>query len=104
MSYALRILPAAEKDVNSAAEYLFEESLELALRFYGAVERTFKRIASQPKAYSIISVDTSHLTGFRHRSVIGFPQHLVFFRIVGNEVEITRLLHGARDLPSAWNK
>ena len=40
MKYTLRITPAAEADVDEAATFIAEDSLNAALRFYDAVELT----------------------------------------------------------------
>jgi len=40
------------------------------------------------------------LNDLRKRSVKGFDSYLVFYRIDADMVEIIRVLHGARDIPS----
>ena len=40
------------------------------------------------------------LFGIRVWRVKGFPRHLIFYRTIEGDVEIVRVLHGARDLPS----
>jgi len=45
---------------------------------------------------------TSHprLQGVRRFRVAGFPNHLIFYREIEGGIEVVRVLHGARDLPS----
>ncbi len=35
----------------------------------------------------------------RRCTVVGFRNHLVFYGIEGDVVEVVRILHGARDIP-----
>ena len=41
MSHVLRILPAADADMDEIALYIARDNLGAALRFYDAVETTF---------------------------------------------------------------
>lgn len=41
------------------------------------------------------------LTGIRSLPVPGFRNYLIFYRIQGDQLEIIRVLHGARDLELA---
>ena len=38
----------------------------------------------------------------RYIPVKGFPRHLVFYRLTEDEVIVTRVLHGARDIASLF--
>jgi plasmid stabilization system protein ParE len=45
----LRVLPAADRDTDEAADHLVKEaSLEVALRFMAAVESTYELILEHP--------------------------------------------------------
>jgi toxin ParE1/3/4 len=101
MTFGLRILPAADADVDAAAFFIAQDSVETALRFYDAVEATFRLIREHPLAYARFEFDHPRLQDVRKCSVHGFASHLVFFRVDADMVEIIRVLHGARDLPEA---
>jgi len=101
MSHGLRILPAAEADVDAAAMYIARDNLDAALRSYDAVERTYKELAEHPTRWPRYELDHPRLARLRKRSVIGFKNHLVFYHMIGGKVEIIRVLHGARDIPNA---
>jgi len=96
MSHALRILPAADADVDAAAEFISRDNLEAALRFYDAVERTCRELAQHPGRWPRYELRHPRLANLRKRSVVGFKNYLT----VGDTVEIIRVLHGARDIPS----
>jgi len=95
----LRVLPRADADVDEAADYYAEqESMDLALRFLDAVERAYKFIAQNPQTGSPGQYDAPQLDGVRRWPVPGFDSYLVFYRLVGEWIEIVRVLHGARDI------
>ncbi|HEY2587691.1 MAG TPA: type II toxin-antitoxin system RelE/ParE family toxin [Tepidisphaeraceae bacterium] len=100
MTFGLRVRPAADTDVDEIAAYIARDSVEQALRFYDAVNATYKMILEAPHRWPLYGLTHSRLKEIRKRAVAGFPNHLVFYRIDADMVEIVRVLHGARDLPS----
>jgi toxin ParE1/3/4 len=101
MTVGLRILPAADADVEAAGFYIAQDSVDNALRFFDAVEATFRQIREHPLAYARYTFDYPQLKDIRKCSVQGFSSYLVFFHVDADMVEIIRVLHGARDLPDA---
>jgi toxin ParE1/3/4 len=99
MSYLLRILPTADADVDAAAAYIAHDNLDAALRFYDAVDTTYRQLRQHPKRSPIYEIDP-RLTDIRKRAVTGFSNYLMFYRIDDQVVEIIRVLHGARDIPA----
>ena len=98
MTYGLRILPAA--DVDAAAAFIARDNLDAALRFYDAVDRTYRQIRDHPQRCPRYDLDHLRLRGLRKCSVTGFRNYLVFYHIDADMVEVIRVLHGARDTPS----
>ena len=99
----LRVLPRADADVDEAASsYAEEASLDVALRFLGAVEQAYDFIRTNPLAGSPGRYGSERLEGVRRWPVHGFPSHLVFYRLAGEWVEVLRVLHGARDIESLF--
>jgi toxin ParE1/3/4 len=101
MTYGLRILPAADADVDEAGAFIAQDNLDAALRFYDAVEKTYREIREHPKRWARYELNHPRLQELRKRSVIGFNKYLIFYRIDADMVEIIRVLHGARDIPPA---
>ena|SRR5947207_1442670 len=99
MSYGLRIRPAADHDVDDQAAYIVRDSIRQAMRFYDAVLATYKMILEAPRRWPLYGFELPPLCDLRKRSVLGFPKHLVFYRIDADMVEVVRVIHGARDLP-----
>jgi len=100
MKYCLRIYPAADADVDEAASFIAQDSIEAALRFYDAVNKTFQQIREHPTRWARYELDHPRLANVRKRAVGGFRNYLVFYQIEADVVEVIRVLHGARDIPS----
>jgi toxin ParE1/3/4 len=92
-------LPAADQDLDDQAAYLVAEaSLEIALRCHDAANINFGKIASTPGIGERWPSSSPRLTGMRICRIEGFEKHLIFYRAVDNEIEIVRVIHGARDI------
>ena len=72
------------------------------MRFYDSVAETYTMILKAPKRWPVYGFTHPHLNNLRKRSVLGFPNHLVFYRIDADMVEIVRVLHGAHDIPALF--
>lgn len=96
---AVRILPRADADIDAAVDYYSEESgPELAMRFLRSVQHACDLLRSHPTAGSVACLARTDLRGIRRWPVPEFRAHLIFYRLVGDDVEIVRVLHGARDI------
>jgi len=100
MTYRLRIYPAADADVDDAALFIAEDSLDAALRFYDAADETYRQIREHPTRWPQYELDHPKLANLRKRSIVGFGNFLIFYRVQGRVVDIIRVLHGARDIPT----
>jgi toxin ParE1/3/4 len=101
MKYQLRIFPAAEADVDDAALFIAQDNLQAALRFYDAVDNTYRQIAQHPTRSPKYVLDHPELANLRKRSVAGFRNYLIFYQIKTETVDVIRVLHGAREIESA---
>jgi len=100
MKYRLSILPAAAADVDAAALFIARDNLSAALRFYDAVDKTYRQIREHPGRWPQYELDHPRLIELRKCAVAGFTRFLVFYRIEARTVLVLRVLHGARDIPS----
>jgi toxin ParE1/3/4 len=95
------VRPSADLDLDGLAEYLARAaSLEIALRFYDAAASTFANLARMPGVGERRESSNPRLAGLRVWRIDGFPNHLIFYRLVDDGIEIVRVLHGARDIDS----
>ena len=91
----------AQRDIDEAAEhYLTEAGAAVALDFIDVLEETHRQIGAQPATGSPRYAHELDIPGLRFRSVKGFP-YMVFYVERESEIDVWRVLHGARDIP-AW--
>ena len=98
MSARILIRPKAQADLDDTAEYIGRENPGAAVRFLAAAEETFKQLLATPGLGRVREYLDPRLTGLRSWRVRGFENWLVFYRPTDDEIEVIRVLHGARDL------
>ena len=90
----------ALRDIDEAvAYYVVEVGEEGALRFIGAAEKTFARIGRHPASGSPRYAVELNLPGLRAMAITRHP-HLVFYVDGGSHIDVWRVLHGERDVPT----
>jgi len=97
---AYRIAPAARDDLDGIWEYLTEHRSVAAADLFKKLKDTFWRLSEFP-----------HMGRLRNELLDGlrsFPigKYIVFYRPIEDgsiSIEIIRVLHGARDIPSQFN-
>ena len=91
--------PQAVRDIDSQAEYLAIHAGEsVAHHFHGMVEETIANVLTAPESGAPWESDSPRLRELRYRIVRRFKNHVVFYRVTNDAVEIVRLLRGAQDL------
>jgi toxin ParE1/3/4 len=97
------ITPAADQDIKEQAAYLAQnESAALGLRFLRAAEQTCQLLAGHAEIGVRTECRSVLLSGMRMLPMKRFTKHLFFYRIVKGDVEIIRILHGARDIEALF--
>ncbi len=73
---------------------------DVAERYLFAFDQTKLTLCRQPDLGRILHFRDRRLAKLRSKVVEGsFNQHLVFYRVEGDNLVIFRVLHGMRDLP-----
>ncbi len=100
-SLPVRLRERASADIDDAITYYLDEAgNDVAARFVDAIERTVNQIGRTPRSASLRFAYEFEIPGLRVRPVTQFP-HQVFY-VVGDEVvDVWRVLHSRRDIPSA---
>jgi toxin ParE1/3/4 len=85
-------------DLQSLSLEIASYNQSAARRFVRSVDRAKSQLADHP--FSGMSATCIHpnLAGMRKLTVPGFRNYLIFYRVVQEEVELLRILHGAQDL------
>jgi len=77
-----------------------KDSPRSAQKFLLAVERLAIRLTSIPEMGPKFDAEHPELTGLRVFPIPRFKRYLLFYRIHDEAIEVVRIIHGARDLPS----
>ena len=89
----------ARRDVDQAIDhYLTHAGVAVSVDFIGALESLFDQISRQPASGSPRYAHELNIPGLRSPSMEKFP-HIVFYLEDNSEIDIWRVLHGARDIP-----
>lgn len=99
MRRPLLVRPLATADVDKAVAYLATQSLPAAIGFLDAVEQAFALLAERPEMGSSRHVHLLPALHPRMWPITGYP-YLVFYVERERAVEVIRVLHSRRDMPS----
>ena len=90
----------AHRDVEAAVDYYVREAgLNVALGFIDALQSTYRTVAAHPALGSPRYAQELALPGLRSVAMRGFP-YLVFYRERDDHIDVWRVLHARRDIPS----
>ena len=90
----------ARRDIEEAIDYYALEAGEaVALRFIDAVQAAYRVIAMRPATGSLRYAHELDLPGLRSRKLARFP-YLIFYLDRGDHIDVWRVLHPRRDIPS----
>ncbi|HLO86599.1 MAG TPA: type II toxin-antitoxin system RelE/ParE family toxin [Nostocaceae cyanobacterium] len=98
MMFEIKKRPQVIRDLIDLATYIAEDNLDVSDRFLLAAEATFQQLAKTPAMGKICQFTHPKLADIRQQSIKGFRKYLIFYRITESEIDILRVLHGARDI------
>jgi toxin ParE1/3/4 len=91
----------ARQDILELIGYIAAENPKAAAALYDGYERILATtLASTPDIGRPYASRHSRLQGVRAISIGRFRNYLIFYRRKDDEVEVLRVLHGARDIRS----
>jgi len=89
----LVVLPAARADLIEIGDFIAQDNPGRALSFLAEIEAKMQEASKHPKSFPARDDVCAGLRSARH------GRYLIFFLNADDEVQIVRVLHGARDLP-----
>jgi toxin ParE1/3/4 len=96
---------AAKRDLVDHFVFLAESaSLEIADRFLESANRTFEGLAQMPEIGPSREFRNPRFANVRLWRVKDFEKYLIFYRPLEGDVEILRVIHGARNLAGLFGK
>ena len=94
--------PRVKADLAGHYAFIARDKIQPAERFLSVAAEAFDFLARMPGAGRPWESSDPRLADVRvYPLPRGFRNYIVFYRPVGDEVEILRVLHGARDLNTA---
>jgi toxin ParE1/3/4 len=103
MTSLVRRTDRALQDLNELAEFIQRDSPDTAIRFLGAAEDTFQRLAMMPDLGQRQAFGRPRLADLRAWQVRGFKNYVIFYRPVAHGIEVVRVLHAARDIGAIFD-
>lgn len=103
-SLSVRLRERAATDIDGAVTYYIANAgTDVASRFVDAIERTVKQISRAPQSGSLRFAYELEIPDLRVRPVARFP-YLVCYVVGDDAVDVWRILHSRRDMPSALSE
>lgn len=93
-TYKIRIFPTAKQDMEDVIAYLNTLSSEAALRYYDLLVDEIASLAKMPERCPRPKDLALAAKGYRYLIV---KNYLVFYVVVGDTVQIRRILYARRD-------
>lgn len=95
--YKVRIYPTAEQDLVEVVNYLKTLSTDVALKYYDMLIEEIASLSTMPERCPHPRDLALTAKGYRYMVV---KDYLVFYMVVGDTVQIHRILYGRRDYQS----
>lgn len=96
-NYNVKIYPAAKQDFLDIIDYLNTLSPDAALRYYDLLTEQIASLSHMPERCPRPKDLALAAKGYRYLIV---EKYLVFFVVVGDTVQIRRIIYGRRDYTS----
>jgi len=92
--YKVKIYPTAEQDLAEIVDYLNTLSQQAALKYYDMLVEEIASLSTMPERCPHPRDLALTAKGYRYLIV---KDYLVFYMVVGDTVQIHRILYGRRD-------
>ena len=100
----LDIAEEARFDIAEIGYYFAQQAPGVEERFYLAFNKTICHLASSPNLGERCQFRNPKTKGMRVWQVDGFSNYLIFYRPKDGVLQILRVIHGARDYATIFNK
>ena len=92
--YNIKIYSVAKKDLLDIIDYINTLSTTASIKQYDSIVERIGSLAQMPERCALAKDNNLRLRGYR---VLVVDNYLVFFVIIGNTVEIRRIIYGKRN-------
>jgi len=94
----------ATADIAEIGFYFAQRDRNVESRFYQAVDKTVRTLASSPKLGERCQFFNPLTKGMRVWQIYDFSNYLLFYRVQDGTLQILRVIHGARDHVAIFNE
>ena len=98
MALRIFITPKASQDLDEIYNFIAQNNVDTALKFFDAARQTFNQLAKNPGIGTIYEVSKPELKGIRKWRVKKFNKYIIFYFHSDNLIEIVRILYAGRDI------
>ena len=98
--YKIKILQEAFEDLEEIILYVSKDSKENALKLHNEIMESINKLSKLPKRGRLVPEKNMTRLGFR---MLFVSSYIIFYRIIGEEVYIYRVLHGKQNYPILFN-
>lgn len=104
MSGTIRRRARAREDIIEQAVYIAASDPDSATRFLDAIESTILLLSEAPEIGTGREFQNPALKKLRMHPVTGFPRHLIFYLPEPAGIDVVRVLHSSRDIPTIFSE
>ena len=101
---ALFVRHDAELDAFGYFQYIYLRDPDAARRFLEAIDETIEGLIQQPGKGRLRAFRVRGLKNVRSWRINRFENCLIFYRLVGERLEILRIKHGTMRFPQAFRR
>lgn len=94
--------PVAVDDLEEIVEYIAQDNGVAAEAVRRDILDTAESLADQPGLGIRPRFSAPRFAGVRYLPCEQYPNYLLFYRELGEEIEVLRIIHGARNLPALF--
>ena len=100
-TYEVRFLQEALDDLEEIVLYIAQDSRAAALRMHDRIIEKANDLMVFPKRGRLVPDKRMSAAGYR---MLGIKPYIAFYRVIGRNVLIFRVLHGATNYPLLYDK
>jgi toxin ParE1/3/4 len=103
MSLIPHYRPEARIDIAEIGLYFAERNQEVESRFYLELDKTIRMLADSPNLGERCQFRNPETKGMRIWQVSKFSNYLIFYLPKDDQLDVVRVIHGARDYAAIFN-
>jgi len=100
-TYNVRFLQEALDDLEEIVLYIAQDSRQAALRIHDKISEKANDLSVFPKRGRLVPDRKMSAAGYR---MLGIKPYIAFYRVVGRNIFIYRIMHGATNYPLLYEQ